>query len=118
MKAKFTPLLVLLFSIISLYSCKNRSNLYEITDEFVESLSTTYESYGILGGQEHLKLTEDGKYQIFPSGRLINVKIMEVVDDDTYEELRKDLESHYEDEKRVNRVYRCQAGTIMIDCRN
>lgn len=103
---------------IIMTSCNRHSNLYEITDGFVESLSTTYDSYGLLGGSDHITLTEDGKYQVFPTGRLINVKIMEVADDDTYEDLRKDLESHYKNDSRVNQVYRCQAGTLMIDCRN
>ncbi len=35
-----------------------------------------------------------------------------------YEKLRKDLEQHYKNESKVNKVYICQAATIMIDCRN
>ena len=101
-----------------LASCSNRSNLYEITDQFVESLSTTYESYGLLGGAEHTTLTEDGKYQVMPTGRLINVKIMEIASDEDYEELQKDLQKHYKNNSKVNEIYRCQAGTLMIDCRN
>ncbi|WP_185967812.1 hypothetical protein [Formosa sediminum] len=53
-----------------------------------------------------------------PFGRLINVKIMEVVEDETYKDLRDDLTDHYEDDNRVNKVYINQGGTIMIDCKN
>jgi len=35
-----------------------------------------------------------------------------------YEALRAALESHYADDERVTEVYRCRAGTIMINCRH
>ena len=92
--------------------------LYEKTDHFVNQLTTQYESYGILGGSQHKVETSDGKYQIMPVGRLINVKILEVVDDITYKKLRDDLAHHYSNDNRVNRVYIAAAGTVMIDCRN
>ena len=53
-----------------------------------------------------------------PVGRLINVKILEVVDDATYRGLRDDLARHYREDTRVNDVYISAAGTVMIDCRN
>ena len=108
---------VLLFS---LSSCNNikYGDLFQITDEFVEKLQTTYQSYGILGGMEYTKYTKDKEYKVFPMGRLINVRIEHYADDDEYESLRKALESHYSSDRRVNQVYRNQAGTIMIDCRN
>ena len=40
------------------------TELYQITDGFVESLQTTYESYGLLGGQEHTKYTKDGMPEV------------------------------------------------------
>lgn len=92
--------------------------LLEKTDHFVEQLTTRYESYGILGGSQYKVETSDGKYQIMPVGRLINVKILEVVDDDTYRTLRDDLAKHYDEDDRVNNVYIAAAGTVMIDCRN
>lgn len=92
--------------------------LYEKTDHFVEQLTTQYQSYGIFGATDRKVETSDGKYQIMPVGRLINVKILEVVDDDTYRKLRDDLASHYSKDARVNRVYIAAAGTVMIDCRN
>jgi len=49
---------------------------------------------------------------------LINVKILKVVEDEEYEDLKEDLKSHYKGDKRVNDVYICQGGTVMIDCRN
>jgi len=92
--------------------------LYEKTDHFVNQLTTQYESYGILGGSQHKVETSDGKYQIMPVGRLINVKILEVVDDDTYRALRDDLARHFDKDNRVRDVYIAAAGTVMIDCRN
>lgn len=103
-----------------LFSCSNikYGELFVITDEFVEKLQTTYQSYGMFGGIDDTKYTEDKEYKVFPMGRLINVRIEHYADDDEYESLRKALESHYSGDKRVNQVYRNQAGTIMIDCRN
>ena len=117
-------LLIILFSFF-LVSCLNpytelikNKELYEQTDYFVESLKTTFESYGMLGGMEYQKVTSDGLYQITPVGRLINVKILKEVDMSEYESLRKELESHYKGDVRVNEVYISTGGTVMIDCRN
>ncbi|WP_426484277.1 hypothetical protein [Flavobacterium sp. 2] len=108
---------ILLFIAIIMFSCSNKNELFKETDSFVESLQTEYESYGILGNK-YSKTTSDGLYTISPIGRLINVKIQKVVSSEEYEDLKKDLESHYHGDSRVNSVYICQAGTIMIDCRN
>jgi len=100
-------------------SCSSsKKELFVLTDSFVESLQTTYESYGILGGTEHIKTTTDGQYQVMPVGRLINVKILKIVNNDVYKDLEEDLASHYKNDRRVNDVYINNAGTIMIDCRN
>lgn len=98
-------------------SCSKHSDLYEQTDYFVEQLSTTYQSYGLQGLSEK-RTTKDGKYSATPMGRLIIVKIEEYVSDDKYKSLRKDLERHYKNDHRVNRVYINQGGTVVIDCRN
>lgn len=92
--------------------------LFTITDEFVNELQTTYSSYGLVGGLEHVKYTNNKEYQVLPIGRLINVRIEHYADEDEYEELRQALESHYSNDSRVNEVYQCKAGSIMIDCRN
>ena len=94
---------------------KNR-DLYSLTDKYVESLYTKYESYGFLGGEP--ELTPDDKYQVLPIGRLVNVKIMSAVDDSVYTNLCKELSAHYKNNNHVNDVFINQAGTIMIDCRN
>jgi hypothetical protein len=107
---------IILFFVIG--CSPGKKELYETTDAFVQSLKTTYESYGLLGGSSHSQTTSDGLYKITPLGRLINVKIQKVVSEEEYEELRKNLEDHYKNDLRVNRVYVCQAGTVMIDCRN
>ncbi len=116
MRNKILILSIYLFLIIGCSPSKNE--LFIETDSFVESLQTTYESYGILGGSEHSKTTNDGLYTIMPVGRLINVKIQKVAESGEYEELKQDLKDHYEGNPKVNDVYICQAGTIMIDCRN
>lgn len=112
-------ILIYFISLIFVIGCSpSKKELYKETDAFVQSLQTTYESYGIFGGTEHSITTSDGLYTITPLGRLINVKIQKVVTDDEYEKLRKDLEKHYRNNVRVNNVYICGAGTVMIDCRN
>jgi hypothetical protein len=112
-------LLLVLTLILSLTSCiSSKSELYEKTDFFVESLSTTYESYGILNATDYSKTTSDGLYTITPIGRLINVKINKAVNDEEYVNLKKSLLRHYKGNLKVNDVYINNAGTIMIDCRN
>ena len=71
-----------------------------------------------MNGLKYAKTTSDGLYTIMPMGRLINVKIEKSVEDKVYEDLRKDLEKHYHNDSRVNKVYINQGGTVMIDCRN
>ena len=106
--------------VLSFCSCNSikYGELFDITDEFVEKLQTTYRSYGMIGGIDHTEYTKDREYKVFPIGRLINVRIERYASDDEYESLRKALESHYADDSRVNKVYRNQAGAIMIDCRD
>lgn len=104
--------------IIGFTGCSSKSELYEKTDGFVQSLETTYESYGLFGAVGNSVTTSDGLYQITPVGRLVNVKILKVASKEEYEDLREDLEDHYKNDRRVNEVYIAKAGTIMIDCRN
>ena len=112
-------ILVYFISLIFVMGCSpSKKELYEKTDAFVQSLETTYESYGVFGGLNYAVTTSDGLYQISPIGRLINVKILKAVSKDEYEELREDLEDHYDGDARVNDVYISNAGTVMIDCRN
>ena len=111
--------LILATYLLVLMSCSpSKSELFKETDMFVESLHATYESYGILTGTNHAKKTSDGLYTITPVGRLINIKIEEVVKKAEYEELQQDLKDHYKGNLQVQDVYICKAGTIMIDCRN
>ena len=68
------------FILALLFSCsQSKKELYSITDSFVESLQTEFESYGMLGGNEYIKITRDSQYQVMPVGRLINVKISTVL---------------------------------------
>lgn len=112
-------ILAIAVCVFAFVSCGNKyGELFSITDKFVENLDTVYESYGLLGGVDETEYTSDKEYKVFPIGRLINVRIESVASDEDYEVLRKALEKHYDGDSRVNSVYRCQAGTLMIDCRN
>jgi hypothetical protein len=112
-------ILIYYISLIFVIGCSpSKKELYKETDKFVQSLVTTYESYGALGATKYSITTSDGLYTIAPVGRLINVKIQKVVNNEEYEKLRGDLENHYKNDVRVNKVYICGAGTVMIDCRN
>lgn len=111
-------LLFILLTLV-LVSCNpEKKELYTNIDYFIEKLDTDYQSYGMLGGMNQTKMTQEGTYKIMPIGRLINVRIEHEASDKEYEGLLKDLKSHYKGDKRVNDVYRCQAGTLMVDCRN
>ena len=106
-------------SVLMLTGCESSevNELYEITDYFVESLQTTYESYGLFGTEKYEEYTKGGQYRVMPLGRLVNVKITRTADSGEYEELRKKLENYYRGDGRVKEVYVCGAGTVMIDCR-
>lgn len=99
-------------------SCDDKKELYKQVDYFVSELDTHYEHYDALGKHRTAVMCGDTKYSVTPIGRLINVKIEEYVPDSEYEKLRKSLEKHYKGDRRVNDVYICQAGTVMVDCRN
>ena len=116
---KMKNLFFYLITIILISSCNSKQDkeLFEITDYFVNSLNTTFETYG-MDGLEYQKETSNGYYIVTQMGRLINVKIQKGVDDKVYEELRSDLEKHYKKDTRVNEVYINKGGTIMIDCRD
>ncbi len=109
---------ILLFILALQSGIFHKRELFEKTDYFVESLSTTVQSYGLLGGTEYTEYAEDYEYRIMPMGRLINVRIEREASSSEYEKLRKSLERHYSDDSRVNQVYICEGGTVMIDCRN
>ena len=121
-------LMVILVSIFSI-SCTSfgdkvnniiepNTELYKVTDDFVESLQTTFEHYGMLSGEKYKKYTEDGFYKVMPVGRLINVRIEKSENGVDYEKLKNDLKEHYKNNTNVRDVYICGGGTIMIDCRN
>ena len=113
---KFFILCLMAFMVCS---CNlGKRDLYKQTDFFVEQLQTNYSSYGLFGGMDDVRYANDGYYKITPIGRLINVRIEEGVDDTEYEKLLNSLKRHYSNDNRVNDVYICGYGTIMIDCRN
>jgi len=126
---KITLIIIILLVSVFVISCTGfgdkvnniiepNTELYQITDEFVESLQTTYKSYGMLDGQKYTKYTKDTLYKIMPTGRLINVRIEKSVNEDEYETLKNDLIKHYKGNLYVHDVYICGGGTVMIDCRN
>jgi hypothetical protein len=116
-KSFYIKIGLFVFVVILITGCSlEYRELFKETDKFVESLTTTYESYGI--SEKHNVTTSDELYKIMPMGRLIIVKIDKAVDDKEYEKLRNALERHYRNDKRVNKVYINQGGTVVIDCRN
>lgn len=99
---------------LSLFSCVNR-DLYTRTDYFVNSLYTTYESFGLM---ESSVYSNNDYYKITPIGRLINVRIEKDVNDNQYKKLLKQIKRHYKNNWKVKNVYICNGGTIIIDCRH
>ena len=105
----------IIISMCLLTSCDKHADLYKVTDKVVNSLYTEYESYGLQGDALY---TKDGKYKVMPVGRLVNVRIEDVSATSTdYQSLEESLKKHYKNNERVNDVYICGGGTVMIDCR-
>ncbi len=115
---KIIPILLLVLGTCLFTACDNKKELYKQVDYFVEQLDTYYEHYDMFGKHRTKVVCGDRVYSVTPMGRLINVKIEDYVPDSDYEKLCKALEKHYKGDRRVNEVYICQAGTIMVDCRN
>lgn len=115
---KIIPILLLVLGTCLFTACDNKKELYKQVDYFVEQLDTYYEHYDMFGKHRTKVVCGDRVYSVTPMGRLINVKIEDYVPDSDYEKIRKALEKHYKGDRRVNEVYICQAGTIMVDCRN
>ncbi len=92
--------------LVTFFICcsSGKKELFEISDSIIESLYTTHDSFGINEVKDHIKITSDGKFQLSPIGRLINVKIMEVVSDDVYIDLKEEIKNHYKDDIRVKDV--------------
>lgn len=117
MKKFFLISILLMSMLVGCQEVRHRE-LFKKTDHFVESLYSTVQSYGLLGGQEYTQYAENGEYRILPMGRLVNVRIEREASFSEYESLRSILEKHYSGDTRVNKVYICGGGTVMIDCRN
>ena len=110
---------------------KEYADLFLVTDKFVDNLTYTYNSYGLFGGMDDATRTKCGNYVVMPVGRLINVKIalyaprfgsmqqsmQDVARTAHYRELERVLTTHYKEDTRVNGVYICNGGTVMVDCR-
>ena|SRR5690554_264157 len=111
---------LLFFSILLFLtsSCDNKQELYEITDKFVEELSTSIESYGVLNAKKETVKTKDNRFQVMPTGRILIIKILDYAEDGEYEDLKEDLASHYSGDDRVRDVYINRGGTVVVDCRN
>jgi uncharacterized protein (DUF1919 family) len=94
------------------------ADLYEETDDFVESFTVggVY-SYGIFGPLHYEKFTSNGNYKIAPVGRLVNVRIEKEHDQSDYEDLAKKLRDRYKNNPNVKDVYISNGGTLIIDCR-
>ncbi len=88
-------MMMALMTCLILQSCsdnnKQHSELYVETDKFVNSLETTYDSYGLLNFEMYTVYTKDSTFRIMPIGRLVNVRIEKEVDKKEYEDLKNDL---------------------------
>ena len=94
------------------------AELYEETDDFVESLTMRgVYSYGITGPLRYERFTSNGNYKIAPLGRLVNVRIEKQHDRSDYEFLVGKLRKRYKNNPKVKNVYISRGGTLMIDCR-
>ena len=70
---------------VNVYIYTEPSDLYDLTDEYVESLEDITESYPTLfrfNDDRQRKLTPKKDYQVGVIGRQVIVKIMEKMDDD------------------------------------
>ena len=99
--------------------CILNIKLVKTTTYFVNQLETTYESYGLMGGDHTKNVNYIGlPIDITPVGRMIIVKIDKVVEDNRYTFIEKVLKKYYSFDDRVNDVFINGGGTISIDCRN
>ena len=91
-------------------------DLYDKIDYFIDELSYNVNSYDWTLAEYYAKYACDGQYRVMPIGRLINIRIEQVVPSYRYTELCNRLKDHYNNNSNVRNVYVCQGGTVMIDC--
>ena len=87
------------------------SSLFAKTDYYVNKLG-----YSGSGGVDSSD-TSDGNYTVSIMGRIIVVK-KKYSSSTTYSELESVLYNRYKSNSKVKDVYKNNAGTITIDCRN
>lgn len=93
--------------------------LFNNADKLVNDLDEKYEAYGLFSIDEFIDTTAIGNFQTFPLGRLINVRINKPISNDIeYSILQNVLKFHYLGNSKVKDVYKCNGGTLVIDCRH
>ena len=92
-------------------------NLLIECDKQLEFMNDSYNSFGFNPSKAYKVSTEEYDFSIYPSGRMITIKILEFVEDEEYEKLIQILETYYKDNNVVKKIFRNQGGTVNIDCR-
>lgn len=108
-----TALCLVVFAFTGCTGSSKPYELFRITDRAVENFYSAPDNYANL---TDVWYTSNGVYKVQQLGRLINVRIEKAVPEEHYELLLIELRNHYSDDERVNDVYLCDLGTIMIDC--
>ena len=114
-----------LFIVLFLAGCMSKQEKNEIKfknlliecDKQLEFMNDSYNSFGFNPSKAYKVSTEEYDFSIYPSGRMITIKILEFVEDEEYEKLIQILETYYKDNNVVKKIFRNQGGTVNIDCR-
>lgn len=130
MRKFLVALMLCMVSIMCIIGCENKINKKDIVvkekytdvtkqvEFFVNELDKVYEHYDAYGRHKTDVFSEGKCFSITPIGRLIIVKINDVVPDTYYIDVKDKIKEKYKNDKRVNDVFINNGGTITIDCRN
>lgn len=113
------------FIVLFLIGCMSEQEKNEIKydnllfecDKQLEIMKDPYNSFGFNPSKAYKVSTEEYDFSLYPSGRMITIKILEFVEDEEYEKLIQILETYYKDNNVVKKIFRNQGGTVNIDCR-
>lgn len=87
-------------------------------DTFVYELDKNYDHYDLYGKHKKDVSSDNKSFSVTPMGRVIIVKVNDVVPDSYYNDVKDNIKKKYENDNRVNDVFINNGGTITIDCRN
>ena len=120
-------LTIMLVALLSFISCgddieeiedipnlKQYSALFEKTNNFINNLDIEYNNFNASG--EGVTESTDGRFKIFPIGRLLIIEKRPNADNLTYDEVVDAIKTYYKDNSKVKGVFINVIGTITIDC--